>query len=62
VEELMDRWYGEDAHYFKVLADDQRVYLLRYRPGQDVWTLTGMFPPRGHLSGSTVTEEKDSAD
>jgi len=62
VEKIMDRWYGEEAYYFKVLADDQRVYLLSYRPGQDAWTLTGMFPPRGHLSGSTVTEERNSAD
>ena len=44
VEKMMDRWYGEEAHYFKVLADDQRVYLLCYRPGQDAWTLSGMFP------------------
>ena len=62
VEKMMDRWYGEEAHYFKVLADDQRVYLLRYRPGQDVWTLSGMFPPQGHLSGSSGEEGRNRAD
>ncbi len=51
VEKMLDRWYGEEAHYFKVLADDQRVYLLSYRPGQDVWTLSGMLPLQGHWSG-----------
>jgi hypothetical protein len=48
---MLDRWYGEEPHYFKVLADDQRVYLLSYRPGQDVWTLSGMLPLQGHWSG-----------
>jgi hypothetical protein len=62
VEKMMDRWYGEEAHYFKVLAQDQRVYLLCYRPGQDAWTLSGMFPSPGYLSGSTVKEERESAD
>jgi hypothetical protein len=61
VEIIMDRWYGEDAHYFKVLADDRRVYLLRYRPGQDAWTLNGMFPAQG-LSGSMLKEGGDRAD
>lgn len=51
VEKIIDRWYGEEEHTFKVLADDQRVYLLSYRPGQDVWTLSGMLPPQGHLPG-----------
>jgi hypothetical protein len=61
VEELLDRWYGEDADYFKVLADDRRVYLLRYCPGQEHWTLSGMFPPHGH-SGSTLKEGSNRAD
>ena len=59
VERIIDRWYGEETHYFKVLADDRRVYLLGYRPGQDVWTLSGMFPFQGHLS---VEEETNRAD
>ena len=50
VEKMMDRWYGEETHYFKVLAQDQRVYLLCYRPGQDAWTLSGMFPPQGYFA------------
>jgi hypothetical protein len=62
VVKIIDRWVGEEGDYFKVLADDQRVYLLGYRPGQDAWTLTGMVPPRGHLSGSPVTEEINRAD
>lgn len=44
VEEIIDRWYGEDYLYFKVRADDQRIYLLKYDQHQDVWFLTGMVP------------------
>jgi len=62
VEIMIDRWYGEEATYFKVLADDQRVYLLRYYPGQEGWTLSGMFPARGYLSGSTVKEGRKRAE
>lgn len=42
VEEVLDRWYGEDYLYFKVRADDQRVYLLKYDQYQDQWFLAGM--------------------
>lgn len=42
VEEVLDRWYGEDYLYFKVRADDQRVYLLKYDQHEDQWFLAGM--------------------
>jgi len=42
VKEIIDRWYGEDYLYFKIRAEDQRVYLLKYDLGQDRWSLTGM--------------------
>ncbi len=42
--EILDRWYGEDHLYFKIKADDQRVYLLKYGQAQDQWSLTGMVP------------------
>jgi hypothetical protein len=42
VEEILDRWYGEDYFYFKVRADDQRIYLLNYDQYLDQWFLTGM--------------------
>jgi hypothetical protein len=40
VADLLDRWYGEDHDYFKVLADDGGVYVLRYSRGDDRWELT----------------------
>lgn len=39
VEEIMDRWYGVDHSYFKVLANDQKIYLIRYDQDEDLWTL-----------------------
>jgi len=42
VQEIIDRWYGEDHLYFKIRADDQRVYLLKYDQAKDRWSLTGL--------------------
>jgi len=39
VERVMDQWAGEDHHYFKLLADDRKVYILRYDRFRDEWTL-----------------------
>lgn len=39
VEEVMDRWYGEDHEYFKVLADDGAIYVLKHHRPQDWWEL-----------------------
>jgi len=40
VVEIMDRWMGEDHRYFRVLADDGRVYLLRHDGQLDLWEIT----------------------
>lgn len=39
VENILDQWYGEDYIYFKLWADDQNIYLLKYQETVDVWTL-----------------------
>ena len=39
VQEIMDRWYGVDHSYFKVLTNDQKIYLIRYDQDEDLWTL-----------------------
>jgi hypothetical protein len=44
VEEVLDRWYGEDHRYFKIRADDGKIYLLKYEILRDRWTLSGMTP------------------
>jgi hypothetical protein len=42
VVEVLDRWFGEDYIYFKVRADDQKVYLLKYDQHQERWFLAGL--------------------
>ncbi len=41
VVEILDRWYGPEDDYFKVRADDNKIYILRRTPGEhsDLWTL-----------------------
>ena len=39
VMDLVDRWYDIDHNYFKVLADDNRFYLLRHDMNSDQWEL-----------------------
>jgi len=39
VEDVIDRWYGPDYCYFKVVADDGNVYILKYSESRDLWQL-----------------------
>ena len=43
VEEIIDRWYGINDKYFKVLANDHKVYLIKYNQDYDLWTLEKIF-------------------
>jgi len=37
VKEILDQWCGQDHDYFKVLADDGYVYLLKWDRYLDNW-------------------------
>jgi hypothetical protein len=39
VKEILDRWYGQEHDYFKVVADDGRTYLLKWNRSTGVWFL-----------------------
>lgn len=39
VKELLDQWYGIDYTYFKVKADDDDIYILKYDEHKDEWSL-----------------------
>jgi hypothetical protein len=39
VEEIIDRWYGINHSYFKILANDQKIYFIKYDQDEDLWTL-----------------------
>lgn len=46
VEEIIDRWMGEDHRYFKVRGDDKARYILRHDWTTGNWELT-MFDRTG---------------
>jgi hypothetical protein len=46
VVEVIDRWLSPEHRYFKVLGDDEGVYILRYDTSSDLWELT-LFDARG---------------
>lgn len=46
VVEVIDRWLSPDHRYFKVLGDDDGVYILRYDTSSNLWELT-LFDARG---------------
>ncbi len=39
VTEIVDRWPGEGYCYFRVIADDGSVYILRHDEGSDSWLI-----------------------
>jgi hypothetical protein len=41
-----DRWYSPDASYFRVLASDGNLYVLRHDFERDCWTVDA-FRARG---------------
>ncbi len=47
VEEILDRWCGEDHDYFKLKADDKYTYIIRYDRTKDEWELVMMEKAKG---------------
>lgn len=41
VRDIQDRWYSPGAVYFRVLADDGNLYLLRHDEDAGEWSLEG---------------------
>ena len=39
VEQVVDRWYGENGSYFRVLGDDGNLYILKGPLEQGSWEL-----------------------
>lgn len=39
VEEVVDRWYGESASYFRVLGNDENLYILKGPLEDGFWEL-----------------------
>ncbi len=39
VKKIIDQWYGPDHTYFKILAEDDNIYILKYSEIDDRWEL-----------------------
>ena len=39
IQEVLDQWYGPDANFYKVRADDSNLYILRQALTANEWTL-----------------------
>lgn len=37
VEQVLDRWYGEDYEYFKIKTENGCNYIIRYDRINDLW-------------------------
>jgi hypothetical protein len=41
VDDLLDRWYGDEADYFRVRGADGDLYVLKWLRGDARWELSG---------------------
>jgi len=41
VQGIEDQWYSPGATYFRLVADDGNIYILRHDEIADIWTLEG---------------------
>ncbi len=42
VTEILDRWYGSESAYFKLIADDGNLYMIKHELETDDWELVQM--------------------
>lgn len=54
VKDILDRWYGAERDYFKVLANDEKVYLISWDRGPDKWFLDKIFEKEEMHRGYSV--------
>jgi hypothetical protein len=47
VADIIDRWYGVEHDYFKLLADDGKVYILRWHRILDIWFIVKVMDRMG---------------
>ena len=47
VKKVLDRWAGQDHDYFKILAEDKRIYLIKWQRFLDIWFLVRTFEQDG---------------
>jgi hypothetical protein len=40
VDDVLDRWYGDEADYFRVRGTDGHLYVLKHMRDDEAWELT----------------------
>jgi hypothetical protein len=45
VTDVEDQWYSPSSQYFRILANDGNVYVLRHDQEKDLWTLEAFRKP-----------------
>ena len=58
VKNTLDTWYGVEHDYFKVQADDGKVYLLKWHRSLDLWFVEKILERLGKHKGSFATLRK----
>jgi hypothetical protein len=68
VEEILDQWWGEDAIYFKVRADDDKLYILKHKAAGNAWAVDSLVlqksraAERGLYSDLSITDTELTGD
>lgn len=52
-----DQWYSSEARYFRVIAQDGNLYVLKHSEARDEWTLEGF---RARRSGDQDERRPES--
>jgi hypothetical protein len=47
IKKVEDQWYGPSSQYFRVLAGDGNIYVLRHDLAEDLWSLDAFRTNRG---------------
>jgi hypothetical protein len=47
VSRIIDRWYGAEHDYYKILAEDGGIYLIRWHRILDLWFLVKVMEREG---------------
>lgn len=42
IREILDQWYGIDHSYYKLIADDSNLYIIRHNKEADEWEMVMM--------------------
>jgi len=56
VKKILDRWLSPDHRYFKIMDEDNSLYIIRHDVISQNWELT-FFKQADHDSGDKIQEE-----